>query len=120
MKKRLLAGLLLAGSTIFAGPRFSVGIGLGVPAAPAPVYGPAYIPPSPGPDYAWVAGYYGPAGVWVPGYWNYVAPVTVAPSFGFRANFHGDDHRGDFDHRDRDRDHRAPVEAHRGSDRGRR
>ena len=32
MKKKILAGLLLAGSTMFAAPRVSFGIGIGVPA----------------------------------------------------------------------------------------
>lgn len=94
---------------MFAGPRFSVGVSFGAPvvAAPAPAYGPNYIPPCPGPNYVWVAGYYERDGDWVPGYWNYVAPVAVAPSFGFRADF-GRDYRRDFDRRDfdrRDRDH---------------
>jgi hypothetical protein len=52
---------------------------LGMAAAPAQaaefgVYigGPrAYVPPSPGPGYAWVGGYYA-HGYWVPGYWNFV------------------------------------------------
>lgn len=32
MKKKILAGLLLAGGTMFAAPRVSFGIGFGVPA----------------------------------------------------------------------------------------
>lgn len=53
--------------------------GLALAAAPAQaaefgiyVRGPvAYVPPCPGPGYAWVAGYYA-NGYWVPGYWNFV------------------------------------------------
>ena len=60
MKKKLIAGFLVAGSCLFAAPifaetRFSVGVGVGVPvggygyAAPAPAYvAPAFVaPPAP-------------------------------------------------------------------------
>ena len=89
MKTKLIAGLLLAGSCLFAAPRISVGIGVGIPApvvgyyAPAPVY---VAPPAPGPGYTWIAGYWfgvGPNRVWRPGYW-------AAPRVGFfgpRAHF---------------------------------
>jgi hypothetical protein len=40
----------------------------------------AYVPPCPGPGYAWVAGYYA-HGYWVPGRWNY-AGVRVGGPFG--------------------------------------
>jgi hypothetical protein len=112
MKKTLLAGLLLAGSTLFAAPHFSVGIGIGVPVAPpavvapAPVYDPAYIPPSPGPDYAWTAGYYGPTGVWIPGFWNYGPRVVVRGGEGFRGDVHRDFARHDVVRHDVDRGHR--------------
>ena len=53
MKKKMLAGLLLAGSTMFAAPRFSLGIGIGVP---APVVVAA--PPCPGPGYVFLNGYW--------------------------------------------------------------
>lgn len=78
--KKILAGLILAGGTMFAGPRISVGIGLGVPVAPAPVYvAPPVVaaPPMPGPGYAWVDGYYYFSGghrLWHAGYWR--APVV--------------------------------------------
>jgi hypothetical protein len=74
MKTKLMATLLLAGSSLFAAPRIGVGIGIGVPVAPAPVVvAPpivGYVPPCPGPGYAWLGGswvfrggpgYYGPA-----------------------------------------------------------
>ena len=98
---------------MFAGPRFSFGVNFGAPvvAAPAPAYGPNYIPPCPGPNYVWVAGFYQPNGAWVPGYWNYVAPVVVAPRVGFRMTFGGHD-------RDHDGDRR--VVARRGGDHDRR
>jgi hypothetical protein len=59
MKKKILAGLLLAGSTMFAAPRVSFGIGIGVP-APVVVAPPVYaaVPPCPGPGYVFVNGYW--------------------------------------------------------------
>jgi hypothetical protein len=54
MKKKILAGLLLAGSTMFAAPRVSIGIGFG---APRPVVV-AAAPPCPGPGYVFVDGYW--------------------------------------------------------------
>jgi len=95
MKKKLIAGLLLAGGCLFAAPRVSFGIGVGVGApvvapgyyAPAPAYvAPAYVPPAPGPGYGWVDGYWfgvGPSRVWHPGYW--AAPR--AAYFGPRGHF---------------------------------
>jgi hypothetical protein len=67
MKTKLLAMLLMAGSTMFAGVRFGVGFGIGVP-VPAPVVVAPVIPPCPGPGYVWTNGvwvaprpyYYGP------------------------------------------------------------
>jgi hypothetical protein len=38
----------------------------------------AYVPPCPGPGYAWVAGYWND-GVWVPGYWNYIGVHVGVP-----------------------------------------
>jgi hypothetical protein len=59
MKTKILAGLLLAGSTMFAAPRISFGIGIGVP-APVVVGPPAVAvaPPCPGPGYVFVDGYW--------------------------------------------------------------
>lgn len=60
MKKKILAGLLLAGSTMFAAPRIGFGISIGTPApvvvAPAPVV--AAVPPCPGPGYEFIDGYW--------------------------------------------------------------
>lgn len=62
MKGRLFAGLVLAGSSLFAGPRIAVGFRFGAPVAPAyaaPAYvEPAYVPPCPGPDYVYIDGYW--------------------------------------------------------------
>jgi hypothetical protein len=72
--KKILAVLILAGSTMFAGPRFSVGIGLGVPVAPAPVYvAPPMVGVAAGPGYAWTPGYFyfsGGRRLWHAGYWG--------------------------------------------------
>jgi len=54
MKTKLMAMLLMAGSTMFAGVRFGVGVGIGVP-GPGFVVG-AAIPPCPGPGYIWSNG----------------------------------------------------------------
>ncbi len=63
MKTKLLAGFLLAGSCLFAGPRIAIGVGVGSACrfgyyAPAPVY--VAPPPAPGPGFFWVAGFWGP------------------------------------------------------------
>ena len=103
MNKKLIAVMLLAGSSLFAKTHFSIGIGIGGPAyyAPAPVV--VARPPCPGPGYSWVNGYYDPYGAWVTGYW--AAPVG---GYYYRGGFDRDDyrwrHHRDWDH-DRDRDH---------------
>ena len=51
MKKKILVGLLLAGSTMFAAPRVSFGVGFGAPVVAA-------VPPCPGPGYVFVNGYW--------------------------------------------------------------
>ena len=103
MKTKLLAMMLLAGGSMFAQTRFSIGIGLGGHGAgfyqPPPSY--AYnIPPCPGPDYTWVNGYwsqdYG-RNTWVAGYWNrqpFNSGYQVAPRFDNRFNDGDDDRRG--------------------------
>jgi hypothetical protein len=83
MKKKLIAGFLLAVGCLFAAPRIAIGIGVGVPVAP---YGYVAPPPIPGPGYTWVAGYWygaGPHRVWRAGYW--AAPHRAY--FGARARF---------------------------------
>jgi hypothetical protein len=92
--KKVIGALLLAGSSMFAGPRVYFGVGVGVPVAPPPpppVI--AYAAPAPGPGYAWVNGYYYPVGpryVWRPGYWArppYAGSVWVAPRY-HRGHYH--------------------------------
>jgi len=75
MKKTVAVMMLLAGG-LFAAPRFSVGIGIGMPAPVAVVR-----PVCPGPGYTWVDGYNGPSGIWVAGYWRPPVVVRVAPRF---------------------------------------
>ncbi len=68
--KKILAGLVLAGGSLFAGPAISVGVGLGVPVVPAPAYvAPAPVYAAPG----WVNGYWYFSGghrLWHAGYWR--------------------------------------------------
>jgi hypothetical protein len=99
MSGKLVLGAALAAATLGLGTgtahaaRIGVFVGVGAPVA--------YVPPCPGPGYAWVAGYWNPYRVWVPGYWNFVGPrvgvrfggpVVVGRHFdhGFdRGYFHG-------------------------------
>jgi hypothetical protein len=76
--KKILAGLVLASSTLLAGPHIAVGIGLGVPVAPAPLYvappvvTTAVVGVAPGPGYFWTPGYFYFSGghrVWHAGFW---------------------------------------------------
>jgi hypothetical protein len=75
MKTKLLVLALLAGGSIFAQTRFSVGINLGGGSRGYYTQGPpAYavaVPPCPGPDYFWTDGYWsqGYGSAWVNGYW---------------------------------------------------
>ena len=101
LKKCLLGAALAVGVlALSAAPaqaaRVRVYVGVGVPAA--------YVPPCPGPGYAWVGGYWA-NGYWTPGYWNYVGygpRVVVRGGFGWDRGYV--DHR-DFDHRGRDDRH---------------
>jgi hypothetical protein len=110
-KLKLLAVALIAGGTMFAQPRVSIGIGVGG-YGPPPVYAQA-VPACPGPGYTWVDGYWVPQGgrnVWIAGFWRApfaggyrVAPRVVAPRYfnAYRDNdrFRGrDDHGRDFSH----------------------
>lgn len=103
MKTKLLAVLILAGSSIYAGPRVFIGFGGGY-VAPAPVvaYAPppaplaAYVPPVPGPGYSWVGGYWYPAGArwsWRAGYW---ARPPYARSYWVAPRYHGGRYYGGF------------------------
>jgi hypothetical protein len=66
MKKWMVAAALVAGTVGLGATQASAArIGFGVY-----VGGPrAYVPPCPGPGYAWTAGYYA-NGYWVPGFWR--------------------------------------------------
>lgn len=55
MKTKLMAMLLMAGSTMFGGVRFGFDVGFGVPVRPAVVVA-APVPPCPGPGYVFVNG----------------------------------------------------------------
>ena len=103
-KLRILAVALIAGGTMFAQPRLSIGIGVGGhgPAIyPYPAYA-QYAPPCPGPDYTWADGYWAPQGarnVWIAGYWRRpfaggyrVAPRYVEPRY--YSSYRGYDNRG--------------------------
>ena len=89
MKKKILAGLLLAGSTMFAAPRVSFGIGFGIP-APVVVAPPVYaaVPPCPGPGYVWSGGIWvAPGAYFGPHYYGgrYIGhPVARGYARGFR------------------------------------
>jgi hypothetical protein len=70
MKKKLVAGLLIAGGCLFAAPRIGIGVGFGAPAAPpyvAPGPRVADVPTMPAPGYTLVGGYR-VGGVRHPGY----------------------------------------------------
>jgi hypothetical protein len=77
MKTKLALILLLAGTSLFAGPRFSIGVAVGgpvygyyAPPPPPPVY--AYAPAYVRPGYTWISGFWYPSGpryAWRPGYW---------------------------------------------------
>src|SRR5215831_10234904 len=88
MKTKLMALLLVAGGSVFAQTRFSIGVHVGAPGyyrpAPAPVVVTAYRPPCPGPGYMWVDGYYDGYGNWFNGYWAmppYAGAYWVAPRY---------------------------------------
>jgi WXXGXW repeat (2 copies) len=89
MKTKLMAMLLMAGSTMFAGVRFGVGVNLGVPVR-AGYAAPVVIPPCPGPGY-----------VWMNGYW---AAPRYAPRY--VGGHYTDRYAGGERHFDRDRDRR--------------
>jgi len=100
MKKLLIASVFLAGTTLFAGPRFFVGVGFGYAPAPVAYYArppaPYYVvrPPYPGYGYTWVGGYWYPYGArwaWRAGYWArppYAGAYWVAPRY-YRGYYYG-------------------------------
>jgi len=114
MTTKLLALALLAGGSMFAQTRFSIGVGVGgyQPGyAPAPAYA-FNQPPCPGPDYDWVDGYWsgsGPRHSWIAGYWTrrpYRGGYNYNGAYGrqgFARGFSQDRNRSF----DRDRDNRG-------------
>ncbi len=97
MKTKLLALFLLAGSSLFAGPRVFFGFGVGVGPSyggyyvaappPAPVFSYAPAPYVAAPGYSWIGGYWYPSGPcwhWRAGYWArrpYVGASWVTPRY---------------------------------------
>jgi hypothetical protein len=115
-KWMLAAALAVGGLGLTATPAKAAQIGFYIGS------GPGYVPPAPGPGYAWTAGYYA-NGYWVPGRWAYAGGYN-----GYYANgFYGDrngyyrdhDWYRDHDHFDHDRgwDHDHGRDGWRG-DRG--
>jgi hypothetical protein len=97
MKTKLLALALLAGGSMFAQSRFSVGVnvgGIGGYYTQAPPQYAAEIPPCPGPDYIWTDGYWADNG-WINGFWArrpYATGYVIAPRYNYYAR--GYENRG--------------------------
>jgi hypothetical protein len=130
--KGLIATIVLAATLLTTGPVFgaqvSIGIRIGPPPPPRVV---RVLPPTPGPDYVWVDGYWYPVGAghhwkWHPGYWTrvpYQGARWYSPRYEggeyFEGYWEGDRGRMKHEHgwdKDRDRDYR---EHDRGHDRDR-
>ena len=90
MKSKVIAILLLAGTSLFARVNIAIGVGAGYPVGyyappPAAYYAPAPVYARPG--YVWVNGYQYPVGsrwVWREGYWArppYAGARWVAPRY---------------------------------------
>lgn len=122
----LIAAMLLASGSVF-GAEISVGITIGPP--PPPPYAVQVLPPTPGPEFVWIAGYWYPVGVhykWHKGY--YTRPPCegarwVQPHYDgerFYAGYWHDDH-GRFEHdhhwdRGHDRDYNKGHKKHHDKD----
>lgn len=124
MKKKLAMLMVIAGGSLMAQTRFSVGVQVGAPGYYGAAVAPrtvAYRPPCPGPGYVWVDGYRDGYGNWFDGYWAmppYAGAYWVAPRFSggrYSAGYWGgarrydrDDHRfresREYERRDRGRD----------------
>jgi len=111
MKKWMLGAAIAVAAVAFTVPpaaqaaRVGVFVGVGSPAA--------YVPPCPGPGYAWVDGYW-TNGYWNPGYWNFVGVGFGRPYYSGRVVI---DRGPAFYHRDFDRhfdrdDHHFDRDAH--------
>lgn len=112
-KLLLVVGLLLGGAAA-SHAQVSIGIQIGAPPPPRVL---AVIPPTPGPGFVWVEGYWYPVGRhyrWHAGYWTqppYLGARWIPPHHDGERFFAGywDGDRGRFEHdhhwdRDRDRD----------------
>lgn len=113
MKTKLLCLTLLAAGWVFG--QVSIGIQIGPPPPPRVV---RVLPPSPGPGFVWIGGYWYVIGGryrWHAGYWTmppYAGAHWVAPRHDGERFFAGywDGDRGRFEHdhrwdRDHERDH---------------
>lgn len=112
MMKKLLALTFLAAGAVFG--QISIGIRIGPPPPPRVI---SVLPPSPGPEFVWIEGYWYPVGnhyKWHPGYWTrppyagarWIGPRHDGEQF-FAGYWDGDHGRWDHDHRwdkHRDRD----------------
>lgn len=85
MKTQILALSVFAAVSAFAETNFSIGINIGTPPPPPRLM---YVhPPSPGPGYTWIDGYWGADGpryVWYEGYWSqppYAGAFWVTPRY---------------------------------------
>ena len=119
--KWMLAAAVVAGGLGMGATKADAQIGIYVRTGrPA-----AYIPPSPGPGYVWVNGYYDSYGQYVDGYWNFVGE-TYAPVggvyLGYRGGWDRDRHweHERREHEWREREHREHEyrEHDRGEHRG--
>ena len=126
IRTTVLAALLLAGGTSVAGAQVSLGIRIGPPPPPRVV---RVLPPRPGPEFAWVDGYWYPVGrhyKWHAGYWTrppYAGARWVSPHHDGERFFTGywDGDRGRFEHDHRwDRDRHRDFDRHRDHDLDRR
>jgi len=116
--RNLMATMLLA-AVLFVcgslGAQVSIGISIGPPPPPPPEV--RVLPPTPGPEFVWVEGYWYPVKKkykWHPGYWTqapYPGARWVVPHYErgqfFEGYWEGDRGRLEHDHRwdnDRDRD----------------
>lgn len=110
----ILAGAVGLGATNARAAQFGIYIG-GGPAA--------YVPPCPGPGYAWVAGYYD-GGYWIPGRWAFTAHFDRDDYYRGRAwdrdRYYGGDRYYDRGGYYRHEDHRDDGYRDRGHDRFRR
>ncbi len=110
----MLIAALLLGGVLASGAQISIGINIGPPPPPRVV---RVLPPTPGPDFVWIEGYWYPVGRhyrWHDGYWTrppYGGARWIAPRHDggqyFEGYWDGDRGRLEHDHhwdRDRDRD----------------